>query len=119
MTCGPASFVAWPPIHRDDVFASVSTTALRSLISIEKKPRAVEFKRFRREIGDAVGKRTAWEEVGRRMLESEQLSVAAFRTLMQAANESYQYAWGCMLSAAYPEKAGIQTRLPHLLGDST
>lgn len=112
---GDDSFARWPRITRDDVLASVARTALSAMAALDKDL-AVEAERFQSEVGDSLGKRTAWEDVGRRLLETEQLSGVTFRTLMHAANEVYQYAWGCMLTE-FEEPVGVQMRLPRWLGE--
>jgi hypothetical protein len=111
------AFAWWPKpksLRTNLVLASVSQTAVERLESRTGEDAMIAS--FVEELGDQLGSRTAWENIARRLRETERISNGLFQTLMRTANEAYQYSWGCILTS-FPEPCGVQMRLPTLLSD--
>lgn len=107
------AFLPWPKIHIDQVFRSVAGTvmATESFLS-DVGDGAV--KAFRARLDGSSFRRTEWELAGNALRDGDQVSPAAHSALMRAANETYQYAWGCALTASL-SNVRVLTRLPRHL----
>ncbi len=105
-------FRSWPQIHVGHVFRQVSKNALDSLV--ESGDDTGEYGRFAASVGERIGSRTGWEDAARELRSAGALSDGAFASVMAAANEAYQYSWGCLLAAPM-EQIRVQTRLPRFL----
>ena len=114
------AFRDWPNLKLDQVFQKVSSDAFASLIGSvdDSKEDLTEFKKqlaeFKKQLDDSKRRRTEWEDIGNAMLRSGQLSEPAFTALMKAANESYQYSWGCALAKDIGS-VRVLTRMPQHL----
>ncbi len=108
-------FRPWPAYRTDAVYRKLASEGLdrladRDVVNLEV------LKLFREELGDRVGSRTAWEETAESLVRDEKLASRTHQQLMAAANEVYQYTWGCVL-ADKNNPMSVQTRLPQLLSD--
>lgn len=108
------SMLPWPSIRIDDVYRSVAETALATATMRETIPQT-DLEAFRERLSDTKARRTEWEDVARAMLKCGQLQVGSYRSLMRAANEIYQYTWGCSLLRQLPG-VRVLTRIPQHLG---
>lgn len=108
-----SSWRSWPSIDTTDVFKSVGHVAL-SAAEAEKPEYAHEVDSFRAALAVERGTRTNWEAVGGRLLDEKTIGEDSYRRLMSAANESYQYAWGCALSRGLTE-IRVATQVPRYL----
>ncbi len=115
----------WPAQRSDVVYRKLASDALDQLTERAQALRtrgegtpvdAKALALFQEKLGDGMGSRTAWEETARALARGEELTAEAYGELMGAANEVYQYTWGCLL-ADKSNPMSVQTRLPQLLGD--
>lgn len=107
------AFLPWPKIHIDRVFRSVAGTVM-STDSFAGEVGEAATQAFRARLDHNSFRRTEWEQVGNALRDGGQLAPAAHRALMRAANETYQYAWGCALTASLLN-VRVLTRLPRHL----
>jgi hypothetical protein len=108
-------FRPWPAHRTDAVYRKLALESLDRLADQDVvDPEGLKL--FREELGDRVGSRTAWEETAETLVGDEKLASCAYQQLMAAANEVYQYTWGCVL-ADEQNPMSVQTRLPQLLSD--
>jgi hypothetical protein len=108
------SMLPWPSIRIDDVYRSVAEATLKTSTIQESIPKA-DLDEFTRRLSDTKARRTEWENVANEMKNKEQLQARSFTLLMRAANEIYQYAWGCSLLKQLPG-VRVLTRIPQHLG---
>lgn len=107
------AFLPWPKIHIDQVFRSVARTVMAT-DSFASGVGEDALKAFRERLDTSAFRRTEWELAGEAMRDGGKFDPAAHRVLMWAANETYQYAWGCALTASLPN-VRVLTRLPRHL----
>jgi len=106
----------WPEINTTPVFHRIAAAAYRSIrSSLSATKSRADLEALRRfidmyESGEEK-RRTDWENTAVRLRNGEKLSERLFGELMQAGNEAYQYAWGCVL-ADKSSRIGVQTRAP-------
>jgi hypothetical protein len=109
-----APFRSWPNYQTNDVYAELSGQALTGLGAVE--PTLAEtLSGFKKELGTKLGSRTQWELTADSLLAEKELTDDVRQKLMHAANEAYQYTWGCILSGD-DENIRVLTRAPRLLG---
>ena len=113
----PESFLRpWPELNTSAIFHKVALGAYGSihdlLLNAGLHKEADSVRRFRDlyELGRSH-RRTDWENVANRMHRSGRLSAGLHRELMFAANEVYQYSWGCAL-ARRENLVRVETRAP-------
>ncbi|WP_345761291.1 hypothetical protein [Diaminobutyricibacter sp. McL0608] len=105
----------WPAHRTDAVFGKLGRRILDALIQ-RNGPDRDQVVRFSDALGDRVGSRNAWEKVAADLVRAQNLSSRTRAELMAAANESYQYAWGCgLLDKQNP--VSVQTRTTRFLYD--
>jgi hypothetical protein len=109
------AFRHWPNIRLDEVYKKVSIDAFERLFESSVDVQE-ELKAFRTRLDDSRQRRTEWEDIGAGLFDSGQISRPTFISLMKAANESYQYAWGCSLAKEIGS-VRVVTRIPQHLAN--
>ena len=113
----PQSFLhPWPDLNTTSIFHKVAGAAYqsirRSLVVAKLREELDALRRFRDayESGQ-YHRRTDWENVAQRLKQAGKISERLFQELMFAANEVYQYSWGCAL-ARKDNRVRVETRAP-------
>jgi hypothetical protein len=104
------AFLPWPNLHIDKIFRSVAAQ-VTSADSFAGVLHQIASKDFLDRLADTSGRRTEWENIGKELVTARTISPAEFKKLMWAANEIYQYAWGCALTVGLGS-ARVLTRVP-------
>jgi hypothetical protein len=108
------AFMSWPKLHVDKVYRSIGSAVLNTESLASSLTEAVT-KAFAIRLADTASRRTEWERVANDLQRAGMLPPAAYAALMHAANETYQYAWGCALTTSL-SNVRVLTRLPKHLG---
>lgn len=106
----------WPRHRTEQVYRKMTAPILDWLIEECGSVVSEEVDRFRDRLGDDISSRTSWEDESAKLERRSLLSPATRRLLMAAANESYQYSWGCMLADPL-NPMSVQTRVAFFHGD--
>lgn len=107
------AFRHWPNLQMTEVFKAVSLDAISVLLDYDDSPHK-EISEFKKRLRDTAVRRTDWEDIGLDLRKTGQLSEQTFLALMKAANESYQYSWGCALARDLGS-VRVLTRMPQHL----
>lgn len=105
---------SWPAHKTDFIYGKLSSRVLEELIEANNEDE--ELTRFKEALGNSVTSRTAWENTADSLHNQGQLSQEKKASLMAAANEAYQYAWGCNLNDKN-HPTSVQTRASRFLDD--
>lgn len=110
------SFHDWPVYNTSEIFERLALAALAQAISnAEDETFKRQLLRFGGVFRDSPQRnRTTWEKEVSRLRREDKLSNGLDQTLLRIANESYQYSWGCALSAG-PVPVKVFTRTPEFL----
>jgi hypothetical protein len=113
----PQSFLhPWPDLNTSSIFHKIAAAAYRSirdsLMAAKLRDDLEAIRRFKDmyESGQRQ-RRTDWENIADRLRHDGGLSERLYRELMHAANEAYQYSWGCAL-ARKDSLVRVETRAP-------
>jgi hypothetical protein len=106
-------FRDWPNIRLDEIYKVVSQDALRELTA-SGTVNAKECTGFETQLKDSKERRTEWEDIAVAMRDTGAIGPDTFCSLMKAANEAYQYSWGCALTKDIGP-VRVLTRLPQHL----
>ena len=103
-------FKHWPEYDVSAIFRKVVEGAFARALDAHPDLEQ-ELRAFHSAVSQTQGRRTEWENTAADLVEKHKLSEAGRRTLMQVANDAYQYSWGCAL---LDEKTSVrvQTRTP-------
>lgn len=107
------AFRDWPNLKLDEVYQKVSSDAFENLIN-SLNDSTDELTEFKKRLDGSKRRRTEWEDIAKQMLHEGRLSRVTFVAIMKAANESYQYSWGCSL-ARDSGSVRVLTRMPQHL----
>lgn len=107
------AFREWPNLKLDEIYQKVSFDAFATLFDSVAGPKE-ELMEFKKQLDCSKRRRTEWEDIGSKMRNEGKLSNSKFMMLMKAANESYQYSWGCALARDIGS-VRVLTRMPQHL----
>jgi len=103
-------FRPWPEYDTSSIFRKIAKDAHSRALAAHPDLED-ELAAFDVAVSQTEGRRTEWEDTATRLVAEGKLSEPGRHTLMQVANDAYQYSWGCAL---FDGKASIrvQTRTP-------
>jgi hypothetical protein len=109
----------WPELNTSTIFRKVSATVYDSindsLLGPDRRTELDSLHRFKDKYESGRHhRRTDWEDTAGVLRDKGKLPENLYRDLMHAANEAYQYSWGCALANG-SSLVRVQTRAPKYL----
>ncbi len=108
-------FRPWPKLKTHQAFGQLGTLVLDQITKL-KSSDGKQARYFQEMLGDKVRSRTAWEETSNTLKNNQVITSQTHHQLMAAANEAYQYSWGCLLTEE-DTPIRVATRTPRYLGN--